>query len=377
MPEHTIPNSLVENIRNGRAAIVVGAGIGVPSWKQLLERMNTELRSRGQEGDEAAAKDVDKLLHKGNLVRAAAFLGRQLGEEVCDRVVAETWTTPEDMPNVAKAIAGLPVKQVWTTFPGDLIETAMAKELPEEWPLPNVRTYLEAELGRPVAFPIADSYEATAQALAQGEVPYASLPPYLYVSTSARNPQVHVVAVKLYAGTKGSDGLLLVNAEQSIDGPGDLVGRVFCYTDTHSTTGYALPRAWLREHGVEPDTAFASTHLSGNHMQLIRDVGEGRCDAGGTYSGAWQTAAEAGVPVASVRQLAVTGRTPHDALSVGPSATDPTTADLRRALLAFHPQEHAGQAVVGTVERISGFADLGDGHYDKLRQALEGADPAR
>ena len=105
MPEHTIPNSLVENIRNGRAAIVVGAGIGVPSWKQLLENMNSELRARGRDGDEAASKDVEKLLHKGNMVRAAAFLGRQLGGEVCDRVVADTWGSINATTDVAKALA--------------------------------------------------------------------------------------------------------------------------------------------------------------------------------------------------------------------------------------------------------------------------------
>ena len=91
MPEHTIPKSLLENIRGGHAALVVGAGVGLPSWKEVLERLNQTLRDRGQSGDEAAAKDVEKLLHKGNLVRAAGFLGRSLGAEICDRVIAEMW----------------------------------------------------------------------------------------------------------------------------------------------------------------------------------------------------------------------------------------------------------------------------------------------
>src|SRR5258705_10926939 len=91
MPEHTIPESLVDAIKAGRAALVVGAGIGVPSWKQLLERMTKELEARGRDGDDAAAKDVAKLLHKGSLVRAVGFLARALGEEPCDRIVEETW----------------------------------------------------------------------------------------------------------------------------------------------------------------------------------------------------------------------------------------------------------------------------------------------
>ena len=48
MQEHTIPESLIEQIRTGKAALVVGAGIGVPSWKQMLERLTKALETRGR-----------------------------------------------------------------------------------------------------------------------------------------------------------------------------------------------------------------------------------------------------------------------------------------------------------------------------------------
>ena len=145
MPEHTIPGSLIENIRSGRAALVVGAGFGVASWKQLLERMNERLRTRGQAGDEESAKDVDKLLHKGSLVRAAGFLGRTLGEQVCDQLAKETWKTPAEVPPIAAALAQLPFKQVWTTFPGDALETAAMLAQPQDWPDLRVATYQQIE----------------------------------------------------------------------------------------------------------------------------------------------------------------------------------------------------------------------------------------
>lgn len=144
MPEHTIPEALIEQIRSGRAVLVVGAGIGVASWKQVLEKMNEELAQRGEDGDEAACKDVAKLLHKGNLGRAAGFLARSLGEEACDVLVKEAWENPGEIPEVVSAIARLPFKQVWTTFPGGLIEQGMREHLPDEWPLPDVRTYQDA-----------------------------------------------------------------------------------------------------------------------------------------------------------------------------------------------------------------------------------------
>lgn len=143
MHEHTIPESLIEQIRTGKAALVVGAGIGVPSWKQLLERMTKALETRGREGDDAATKDLEKLLHKGSLVRAVGFLARSLGEETCDRIVQEMWAAPAETPALPKLLARLPFRHVWTTFPGDLIEHALEIASPEEWPPARVVTYQE------------------------------------------------------------------------------------------------------------------------------------------------------------------------------------------------------------------------------------------
>jgi tetratricopeptide (TPR) repeat protein len=141
MPEHTIPESLIDQIRAGRAALVVGAGIGVPSWKQLLERMTKALATRGRDGDDVAAKDVDKLLHKGSLVRAVGFLARALGEEACDEIVQQVWAAPGELPPLASAIATLPFHHVWTTFPGDVLERGLETASPEGWPVAKVVTY--------------------------------------------------------------------------------------------------------------------------------------------------------------------------------------------------------------------------------------------
>src|SRR3954468_24216394 len=116
MHEHTIPESLIQQIRSGKAALVVGAGIGVPSWKQLLERMTKALETRGREGDDAATKDLEKLLHNGSLVRAVGSLPLSLGKEACDRSLREMWPAPAEIPALPKVLATLPFRHVWTTF---------------------------------------------------------------------------------------------------------------------------------------------------------------------------------------------------------------------------------------------------------------------
>jgi tetratricopeptide (TPR) repeat protein len=105
--------------------------------------MTKALETRGREGDDAATKDLEKLLHKGSLVRAVGFLARSLGEETCDRIVEELWAAPAETPPLPKTLAQLPFRHVWTTFPGDVLEHSFETASPAEWPPARVVTYQE------------------------------------------------------------------------------------------------------------------------------------------------------------------------------------------------------------------------------------------
>src|SRR5262249_11880765 len=78
-----------------------------------------------------------------SLVRAVGFLARALGEEVCDRIVQEVWAAPAEVPALPLALARLPFRHVWTTFPGDIIEHALETGSPDGWPAPRAGTYQE------------------------------------------------------------------------------------------------------------------------------------------------------------------------------------------------------------------------------------------
>ena len=57
----------------------------------------------------------------------------------------QLWEQPGELPAVSRALARLPFRQVWTTFPGDLLERAMGHELPDGWTLPRVITWERAK----------------------------------------------------------------------------------------------------------------------------------------------------------------------------------------------------------------------------------------
>ena len=61
----------------------------------------------------------------------------------------------------------------------------------------------------------------------------------------------------------------------------------------------------------------------------------------------------------------------HDSIIAGPLADPEVVNAMRNALLEFDPQREAGQKFLGSVERLTGFADVGDKVYDRVRDALD------
>ena len=53
------------------------------------------------------------------------------------------WAAPAEVPALPKALAQLPFRHVWTTFPGDILEHALETQSPEDWPPARVVTYQE------------------------------------------------------------------------------------------------------------------------------------------------------------------------------------------------------------------------------------------
>lgn len=233
-----------------------------------------------------------------------------------------------------------------------------------------LHTHLSDRLDREVRFEVAPSYEEIAAQLARGEIEYAVLPPLLYVKTTERSPEIEALAIKEFDGSMTSDGLLL-----SRDGisPGDLnaiKGKKFCFTDRSSTTGNFLPRAYLRDQGVDPNEWIGEIIWSGDHLQLLRDLSEGKCDVGATHSGAFIAADKQGVPVSRLRTFAITGQVPQDVVCASKKVPMEEREAMKKALIELEPKQEFGGEYLGNTQRITGFVPAREEMYDQLRKAF-------
>jgi tetratricopeptide (TPR) repeat protein len=279
MHEHTIPESLIEQIRTGRAALVVGAGIGVPSWKQMLERMTKALETRGREGDEAATKDLEKLLHKGSLVRAVGFLARALGEDTCDRIVQEMWAAPAETPAIPKVLATLPFRHVWTTFPGDILEHAFETLSPEEWPPSRVVNY--QELGE-----LSPRRRTLVKMLGNFDT-------YIVTPRSVRRALSHAVDLREYARELYVEGsLVFVGFRYGDPDLSALLDRVFGMFEPPRGTHYFL--------GASLGPVTVDEMMADHHIEVINLAGRGGDEVAERSILDWLEALKAGCDKANV-----------------------------------------------------------------------------
>ena len=235
--------------------------------------------------------------------------------------------------------------------------------------LPALAELLQRSTHRPVELRLQPSYEATATALQDGSAAFAVLPPYLFVTTRRELPGLVPLATKVVDGSTGSDGVMLVREDSNINSLLDLKGKVFCFANVKSTTGYHLPRAKIREAGLDPDVDIIA-HMSGDHTQVMKDLMAGVCVAGATYSGGYLAADRVGIPVGRARQLMLTGRSPQDVVVAAPSTSADDRALLQQALFDLNPKEQIHEDTIGKLERISGFCPPRLGDFEALEKAI-------
>ncbi len=233
-----------------------------------------------------------------------------------------------------------------------------------------LRRYLERALGRPVDITITKSYVDSSDKLLRGDVAFALLPPLMYLRTRAKDDRVEPLAVKLFDGAAHSDGLILSLGNSSNLTIADLNGKKFCFTDRNSTTGNFLPRAFIKQSGFDPATFIGEVHWSGDHIQALRDLLAGKCEAAAVYSGAFIAADRMDIPIGQLRQIAITGNVPQDPLVAGPTVGRADRASMRAALLAFDPMKELGIPRLGDTQRITAFQNGTDAHFDFLREIV-------
>jgi phosphonate transport system substrate-binding protein len=174
-------------------------------------------------------------------------------------------------------------------------------------------------------------------------------------------------------GATTYSGQIIVRADSGIETLADLEGKVMCWVDPASTSGYIIPRIMLAAEGIDPDTAFSETIEAGSHNNVVTQVYNGDCDAGATFADA-RTGIEEEFPdvLEQVVVLATTSEIPNDSVSFIADFPAEMRAEIIAALLDISASPE-GQEALNTLYNIEALQESNDSFYDTFRADLSRA----
>ena len=208
-------------------------------------------------------------------------------------------------------------------------------------------------------------YTDLAEAVIQGSVDLAWLPPavYAYVRQSER---VRLVAAVQRSGTDGYRSALLarVGSAQGLD---DLHGARAAWVDPWSAAGYLMPRAMIVAHGLDPKSTFASERFVGSYDAAIEALVARDADITGatcTVDARGKLVERSWSAVAPVRVLQISASIPSDVFCTTGTISCADAQDIEHALLGPN-----GPLIASTI----GGTRLGSAEpaqYDALARAI-------
>jgi phosphonate transport system substrate-binding protein len=219
---------------------------------------------------------------------------------------------------------------------------------------------------------VGTDFAAVREAMGAGKAHIGWLNTFNYVLASEKY-DVDVGLVTERYGTTFYKGQLNVRADSGITSLQDLKGKVMCWVDPNSTSGYIIPRIMLAANGIDPDADFAKTVEAGSHNNVITQVYNGECDVGASYDDA-RDSVEDDLPDVKdvVVVLATTTDIPNDSVSFIKDFPEETRAQIIEALLAFAATEE-GKEALNTLYNIAGLQEADDTFYDGFRADLSKA----
>jgi phosphonate transport system substrate-binding protein len=219
---------------------------------------------------------------------------------------------------------------------------------------------------------VGTDFAAVREAMGAGKAHIGWLNTFNYVLANEKFG-VDVGLVTERFGSTTYTGQFNVRADSGITTLDDIKGKVMCWVDPNSTSGYIIPRIMLKANGIDPDADFSQTIESGSHNNSITAVYDGTCDVGVSYADA-RSSIEDDFPDVKdvVVVLATTTDIPNDSVSFAKDFDAEMRTQIVDALLEISASEEGVEALNGLYS-IDALVAAEDTFYDGFRADLSKA----
>jgi phosphonate transport system substrate-binding protein len=236
----------------------------------------------------------------------------------------------------------------------------------------EIERLLEEETGYDITTNVATSYAAVVEAMCAENADIGWLNTFGYLVANEKCG-VDVILGTVRFGSPFYTGQIIARADSGIESISDIEGKVMCWVEPLSTSGYIIPSLMLQAEGIDLEADLADTVMAGSHNNVVTAVYNGDCDAGATYVDARGTVEDEFPDVREkVVVIAESPEIPNDTVSVRPDLPDDVVQNVQQALLAIADTEE-GQEALFTVYEIEDLQEVDDSFYDAFRLTLDAA----
>ena len=144
--------------------------------------------------------------------------------------------------------------------------------------------YLSKQLGVPVKLRVANDYAAVIEGQRVGNIQIAFYGPASYSKAYLTGVKTEpFVTTRNNNGAIGYYSVIYVKANSPYKDIQDLKGKTIGFVDPNSTSGYNAPRFYLHKIGIDVDTFFSKSIITGSHENAIIALDKGTVDCAANW----------------------------------------------------------------------------------------------
>ena len=232
--------------------------------------------------------------------------------------------------------------------------------------------YLEKEIGMKVEFTPVTDYAAVVESLATKKLDMAWLGGFTFVQTKLRTNGTAIPIVQRAEDEKFTSRFI-VPVDSTAKTLADLKGKTFAFGAPSSTSGHLMPRYFLMQAGISPDTDFKNVAFSGAHDATVAFVAGGKAEGGVLNASVWDKLVETKNPNAlKVRVLSSTPPYYDYNWTVRGDLDPAIVTKLTNAFTKLDPANPAHKAIL-ELQRASKFIPTKASNYDGIEGAAKSA----
>ena len=230
--------------------------------------------------------------------------------------------------------------------------------------------YLEQKLGMKVEFtPVAD-YPAVVEALAADRVDLAWLGGFTFVQARLKTGNAIPLVQREQDAVFTSK---FISSNPAVKSLADLKGKTFAFGSVSSTSGSLMPRYFMLQEEIVPETFFSRVAFSGAHDATAAWVEAGKVDGGVLNASVWDKLVAAGKVDTSKVHVFATTPTYYDYNWTVRGNLDPAlTAKIEQAFLALDPANPQDKAILD-LQAATRFIKTNPDNYKGIEAAARAA----